>query len=74
MWDSKQLWHSTRRHFLSGSATGFGLAAASGILGWNGAAAQSQSRSESGALRGTHFPARARRVIYLFQSGGPSHV
>jgi hypothetical protein len=74
MWDSKQLWHSTRRHFLSGSATGFGLAAASGILGWQEAAAQPQNRTESGALRGTHFPARARRVIYLFQSGGPSHV
>jgi uncharacterized protein (DUF1501 family) len=32
----------------------------------------------SAALRGgeqaTHFPARAKRVIYLFQSGGPSHL
>jgi len=27
-----------------------------------------------GALGSTHFPPKAKRVIYLFQSGGPSHL
>ena len=25
-------------------------------------------------LRSTHFPAKAKRVIYLFMSGGPSQI
>jgi hypothetical protein len=27
-----------------------------------------------GAVGATHFPASAKRVVYLFQSGGPSHL
>ncbi|MFN8709184.1 MAG: DUF1501 domain-containing protein, partial [Planctomyces sp.] len=26
------------------------------------------------AVRESHFPATAKRVVYLFQSGGPSHL
>lgn len=34
----------------------------------------SQGMPAHGALGGTHFVPRAKRVIYLFQSGGPSHL
>ncbi|MBU6300348.1 MAG: DUF1501 domain-containing protein [Verrucomicrobia bacterium] len=50
-----------RRQFFGKSATGLGIAALSGLLG-----------RESGAA--PHHPARAKRVIYLFQNGGPTHV
>jgi len=52
----------TRRHFLRGSALGLGALALGEVLG----------AQESGAL--PHFAPRARRVIYLFQSGGPSQL
>src|SRR2546429_268807 len=48
----------TRRHFFGRAATGVGAAALASL----DLAAQ------------THFPARAKRVIYLFQSGGPSQM
>ncbi len=31
-------------------------------------------RRGSGVLGGTHFPAKAKRIIYLFMSGGPSQL
>ncbi len=30
--------------------------------------------SRAAALKGTHFPGKAKRVIYLHQSGAPSHI
>ncbi len=51
----------TRRHFLQCSASGIGLAALASLFNPRLAAA-------------THFAPRAKRVIYLFMSGGPSHV
>ena len=53
----------TRRHFF-GTAT-LGSAALATMLAGDGTSAQ---------LGLPHFPARAKRVIYLFQSGGPSHL
>ena len=29
---------------------------------------------QSGSLKAPHFAPKAKRVIYLFQSGGPSHL
>ena len=59
----------TRRQLFGRSALGLGTAALAGL--WP-SAGQAES---SGALEGgTHFTPRARRVIYLFMSGGPSHL
>jgi hypothetical protein len=59
----------TRRHFLGASAFGLGsLALASIAKGEDGAALQ----SDASALKAARFPAKAKRVIYLFQAGGPS--
>ena len=60
--------HSTRRHFLE-QGTGFAL----GGIALNALAAESAS-SGNDRLIGTHFAAKAKRVIYLTQSGGPSHI
>ena len=59
----------TRRAFLGRSATGVGTAALASLLGRDGFAA---GGAGGGAV--THFAAKAKRVIYLFQSGGPSHL
>ena len=58
----------TRRHFFSRAATGIGTAALASLLGRDLEAA-------TGGLPGLpHFPPTAKRVIYLFQSGGPSQM
>ena len=46
------------------------------VGGGAGALALAMLRAETSdaAQRVTHFPARARRVIWLFMHGGPSHV
>jgi hypothetical protein len=49
----------TRREWLRRAGVGFGLLGLAGAL--------------SAAGR-PHFPARAKRVIFLFMNGGPSHV
>jgi hypothetical protein len=58
--------HQTRRHFFRTAGTGVGVAALASLLTRSGCA--------SAAPRGAHFPPKAKRVIYLFQSGGPSHL
>lgn len=60
----------SRRQALSQAAVGFGsLALASMLLKKGFAAEQAPSSAKSG-----HFPARAKRVIFLFMKGGPSQV
>ncbi len=66
----------TRRHFLGASALGLGGVALGAILGSEQRHAL-QSRAPSGPsappVPGVpHFAPKAKRVIYLFQSGGPS--
>ncbi len=57
----------TRRHFFGWVGMGLGAAALASLLGREARAAQ-----PAGGL--PHFTPRARRVIYLFQSGGPSQM
>lgn len=63
----------TRRHFFGRTACGIGPAALASLLHPE-LFAQGPSQGRPGVLRTTHFPARAKRVIYLFMSGGPSHI
>src|SRR5438270_8759505 len=61
----------TRRDLLRRAGAGFpllGLAGTLDALGLLGSA-----RAGTTAAR-THFPAKAKRVIFLFMNGGPSHV
>ena len=55
----------TRRAFLRGTASGIGGIATASLLARDATAPGAQ---------GPHFPARAKRVIYLFQSGAPSQI
>ena len=69
----------TRRGFLKKSALGFGSIALSSLLGpsslyGSDILAGAPQNKLGGVLGTTHFPAKAKRVIYLFQSGGPSQL
>jgi hypothetical protein len=57
--------HCNRRHFLARAGFGLGAAALHTLLGHD------QARAAAGLPQ---FPARAKRVIYLFQSGAPSQI
>ncbi len=62
----------SRRTMLRRSAAGFGsLALASMLANDSGAA---EKPSDPLAVKPPHFPARAKRIIFLFMTGGPSHV
>ena len=65
----------TRRAFLSRTSTGLGALALSSLLNPRlfGADAAGGLKSR-GALQTLHSPAKAKRVIYMFQSGAPSHL
>src|SRR6185503_18153233 len=64
----------TRRHFFGRSANGIGLAALASILG-NGIGLCAENATAHGGLPGLpHFAPKAKLVIYLFQSGGPSQM
>jgi hypothetical protein len=69
----------TRRHFFGRTASGVSLAALASLLGRDlGAAESNASTAKSpgipGVLKTLHVPPKAKRVIYLFMSGGPSHI
>ena len=57
---------------LQNSATGFGSLALAALAGQNVVAAEQQSSSLVQPL--PHVRARAKRIIFLFMWGGPSHV
>jgi len=63
----------TRRHFLQQAGGGFGALALSWLLHEDEARGSAGSPGPQ-APRPSHFPARARSVIYLFMHGGPSHL
>jgi hypothetical protein len=63
---------ATRRDMLRASAGGFGQLALAAMAGQRAMADTSQSHGPSLPL--PHIPARAKRVIFLFMWGGPSHV
>jgi hypothetical protein len=57
----------SRRQMLARMATGFGMVSLAGVLGPGSALAAS-------TMGAPHFRPRAKRVIFLFMNGGPSHV
>lgn len=81
---------SRRRLLLGTTAVGFGHVAFRAMLGAATSAvgtttthaggpttvpkATSETGSSQLAARQSHFPARAKRIVFLFMKGGPSHV
>lgn len=62
----------SRRRMLERSSLGFGWLAASAMMGELSAKAEIPAGPMT--PRNPHFPARAKRVIFLFMKGGPSQV
>jgi len=62
----------TRRWFFRECGVGLGAMALASLLGERAAAASSSVNPL--APKAGHFPARAKRVIFLFQAGAPSHL
>ena len=66
-----------RRHFFGRTAAGLGAAALATLLRDDkliADTATSSATDNSASLGATHFPGKAKRVIYLFQSGAPSQM
>lgn len=62
----------SRRQFLARAGGGFGMIALASMLAEEGLLAQSPRNPLS--PRSPHHEAKAQRVIFLFMSGGPSHL
>src|SRR5262245_35162342 len=62
----------TRRQLFGRTAAGIGTVALASLL--NQRLFATSAGVIPSARPGTHFAARAKRVIYLFMSGGPSHI
>src|SRR5690606_35588024 len=58
----------TRRYLLNRTSAGLGAMAVGSLVN------RQLLAGTPGALGGTHFPPKAKRIIYLFMSGGPSHL
>jgi hypothetical protein len=71
----------TRRAFLGRSSAGLGALALATLLPEDGRGAAARPAGGKvkldrweGVVKPLHFPARAKRVIYLYMAGGPSHL
>ena len=62
----------TRRHFLSRASAGVGAMALASL--GHGRVGPADDAARSIARLAPHFAPRAKRIIYLFQSGGPSQL
>ncbi len=65
----------TRRHFFGRCSHGLGIAALASLLGEDLRGADTGSAEDASGLPGfPNFAPKAKRVIYLFQSGAPSQM
>src|SRR3982751_4923811 len=69
----------TRRSFLGKTATGVGSLALASLLNPSLLRAAdvvkaSQEQKWTGVVHPLHFAPKAKRVIYLYMAGGPSHL
>ena len=70
----------TRRMLLGRTTSYAGFAALSSLLASEAQSAPPNAQRltpnapSSGALKSLHYPPKIKRIIYLFQSGGPSHL
>jgi hypothetical protein len=68
----------SRRHFLSRSTSGLGALALAHLVGRDAFAQEAVphglAAAADGGLHLPHFAPKAKRVIYLFQSGAPSQM
>jgi len=69
---------NSRREFLTRSGAGFGAVALAGMLAGQQRVVAADAKPASGSIHaspvGPHFTPKAKRVIFLFMEGGPSHI
>ena len=65
---------TTRRKFLQHCGTGMGALALASLLNEKLFAADAKPAASGSTTLGPHFAPKAKKIIYLFQSGGPSHL
>ena len=72
----KELRQGTRRHFFGDAGLGIGSLGLASLLAGTGVLGKEEPSQQANPLspRQPHFPARAKRVIYLFMAGGPSQL
>src|SRR5438270_13337456 len=63
-----------RRTFLSQGVAGLGVVALNSLLNPRLLAADAKTAASRGVINPLHFPPKAKRVIFLYQAGGPSHL
>jgi len=71
--NSTNLRATTRRQFFEDCGVGLGKIALAGMLS-GGIGAGAHAAQAGFPVRAPHFPARAKRVIYLFMAGAPSQL
>src|SRR5262245_18653595 len=64
----------SRREMLRRTALGFGTIGLAGTMHAAGLLGTVAAATSGRVAPRTHFAPRAKRVIYLFMNGGPSHV
>jgi hypothetical protein len=64
----------TRRHFFGRMSSGIGAAALASLTETSFANELVGRPNQVGVLNGLHHTPKAKRVIFLFMSGGPSHI
>src|SRR5688500_409352 len=70
-----KLAHIHRRQLLGEAGGGLGLAALATLLGNSSGRGREPAAESQGGLAGLpHHPSKARRVVMLWQGGGPSHL
>ena len=63
----------TRKHFFGRTSLGLSTAAMAALLGTDLCSSAAAAAPATKLSSGMHHVPRAKRVIYLFMSGGPSH-
>lgn len=66
----------SRRALLQRAGSGFGMVALAGLLGseFTSRASGNDRGANPFSVRSPHHPPRAKRIIFLYMPGGPSHV
>jgi hypothetical protein len=73
--NTDSLRNRTRRHFFGECSLGLGSVALASLMADGPLEAAAASAGDTRAAGGrTHFPAKAKNVIYLFMAGGPSQL
>ena len=74
MQTENELKNQTRRHFFGECGMGVGSMALASLMAGSSTAAATEQQSGAMAAKAPPFPARAKRVIFLFMAGGPSQL